>query len=97
MDLNDNQFWSTLRERMLLDKAVGCEYVTFQINLPPQYLNTGGMYRDDTAYLRRVANDIARLQGVCFDVGLNFYVETHMVASNRAHMLFESLQGAKSC
>ena len=36
------------------------------------------VYRDDDAYLRRIANDIAKLQGVCFDLGLNFYVETHM-------------------
>jgi hypothetical protein len=107
MDLNDPDFFSALRERLILDRSVGAEYVTFQINLPPQYLNTGGMYRDgkrdhsarfdlsarfahvcivsvilwavaDHAYLRRIANDIALLQGVCFDLGLNFYVETHM-------------------
>lgn len=78
MDLNDPGFWQTLRERIVLDKQVGAEYVTFQINLPPQYLNTGGMYRDDHEYLRRVANDIVRLQGTCFSLGINFYVETHM-------------------
>jgi len=42
--------------------------------VPPQYLNTGGMYRDDEQYLRRVAQDIARLQEACFEQGLNFYV-----------------------
>ena len=42
--------------------------------MPPQYLNTGGMYRDDEQYLRRVAQDIARLQEACFEQGLNFYV-----------------------
>eukprot|EP01046_Picozoa_sp_COSAG06_P040769 COSAG06_NODE_4969_length_3822_cov_2.028464_2_plen_482_part_00 len=78
MDLNDAGFWQTLRERLRYDAECGCEYVTFQINLPPQYLNTGGMYRDDDAYLRRVAQDIARLQAACFEQGMNFYVETHM-------------------
>ena len=42
--------------------------------MPPQYLNTGGMYRDDEQYLRRIAQDIARLQEACFEQGLNFYV-----------------------
>eukprot|EP01050_Picozoa_sp_SAG11_P035558 SAG11_NODE_13098_length_670_cov_0.994746_1_plen_52_part_10 len=23
------------------------EYITYQIGLPPQYMNTGGLYRDD--------------------------------------------------
>eukprot|EP01043_Picozoa_sp_COSAG02_P018280 COSAG02_NODE_849_length_16548_cov_6.418384_18_plen_423_part_00 len=78
MDLNDPGFWQTLRERLRYDAQCGCEYVTFQINLPPEYLSTGGMYRDDEAYLRRVAQDIARLQDACFEQGLNFYVETHM-------------------
>ena len=70
MDLNDPGFWQTLRERISYDAQCGCEYVTFQINLPPQYLNTGGMYRDDERYLRRVADDIARLQAECFAQGL---------------------------
>ena len=34
-----------LRARLQADKALGCEYATFQMHLPPSYMNTGGAYR----------------------------------------------------
>lgn len=78
LDFQDPDFWQEMGRRMDNDKAIGSEYITFQISLPAQYLNTGGEYREDEAYIKRVAYDIAWLQRMCFDRGMNFYVETHM-------------------
>ena len=78
LDFNDPDFWRALDERVQADKELGSEYVTFQISLPPEHLNTGGEYRDDRAYVQRAAERIARMQEVVFRHGLNFYVETHI-------------------
>ena len=78
LDFNDPDFWEALDERVQADKELGSEYVTFQISLPPEHLNTGGEYRDDRAYVQRAAERIARMQEVVFRHGLNFYVETHI-------------------
>ena len=112
LDFNEPDFYAELARRVALDKALGSEYVTFQISLPEKYLNTGGEYRDDVAFIKRSAERIARMQQVsfrcvvmqsqtdvellvipavplmpdvpplmlvlqvCFEQGLNFYVET---------------------
>ena len=76
LDFNEADFFEELARRIALDKALGSEYVTFQISLPPEYLNTGGEYRDDAAFVRRSAERIARMQQICFEQGMNFYVET---------------------
>jgi sugar phosphate isomerase/epimerase len=76
LDFNEADFYAELARRVALDKALGSEYVTFQISLPPQYLNTGGEYRDDAAFIKRSAERIAKMQQVCFEQGVNFYVET---------------------
>lgn len=52
--------------------------MTFQVFLPPPFLNTGGAYRADTAYLERTAQRIAMLQRIAFDEGMNCYIETHI-------------------
>ena len=41
-------------------------------------MNTGGLYRSDASYIQRSAARIAHLQRLCFEVGLNFYIETHV-------------------
>ena len=41
-------------------------------------MNTGGEYRKDEAYLNQCAQRIEQLQGLCFELGLNCYVETHI-------------------
>lgn len=40
MDLNDADFWDSLRSRLTFDKQLGAEYISFQICLPPQHMNT---------------------------------------------------------
>ena len=66
------------REKLLLEKQIGLEYIDFHIRLPPRYLNSGGEYRNDRAYHRLCAERIERIQSVCFELGLNCYFETHM-------------------
>ena len=64
----------TLREDMQLDS----EYANWQIHLPARYLNTGGAYRTDEAFLSLCAARIATLQRICHELGLNCYIETHI-------------------
>lgn len=52
--------------------------ITFQMFLPDHHQGVGGEYRKDKEYLRLVARRIAEAQRVCFDAGLNMYVETHI-------------------
>eukprot|EP01047_Picozoa_sp_COSAG01_P094646 COSAG01_NODE_25513_length_742_cov_1.339036_1_plen_125_part_10 len=78
LDFADADFWEEMGRRLRLQRTIGAEYITYQLSLPPGLQNTGGEYRNDVAYLRRVAHDIARLQRLCFAEGLNFYVETHV-------------------
>lgn len=76
-----------LRERDWLDKVVdkiqfsrdlGGEYVSFQLGLHPDYLNTGGVYRQDQVYLAWCADRIHQLRSSAWHHGMNFYVETHI-------------------
>eukprot|EP00947_MAST-08B_sp_MAST-8B-sp1_P003372 g3372.t1 len=53
-------------------------YATFQISLRPDYARTGGEYRNDDAYLAQCAERIDSLQRLCWDEGVNCYVETHV-------------------
>lgn len=78
LDFADPNFWDEMQRRLRMQRQLGAEYVTYQISLPGHHQNTGGEYRHDDQYLRRVARDISRLQGLAFELGLNFYVETHV-------------------
>jgi sugar phosphate isomerase/epimerase len=60
------------------DKALGCGYATFQLGLPPRHADTGGGYADDGAFLDLAAARVGALQRLCFGLGLNFYLETHI-------------------
>lgn len=75
---DDADFFPALREKLLLEKQIGLEYIDFHLRLPPRYLNSGGEYRDDAAYHRLIAGRIERIQSLCFELGLNCYFETHM-------------------
>ena len=65
LDFNDRDFDQQLKEKLRMDRAMGSEYVTFQISLPPRHLNTGGLYRDDTAFIQLSADRIAKMQAAC--------------------------------
>lgn len=39
---DDADFFSALREKLLLEKQIGLEYINFHLRLPPRYLNSGG-------------------------------------------------------
>ena len=77
-DWNKPSYWNDLREALQADVAIGCHYASFQIFLPPRHMNTGGEYRNDDAYLTLCARRIEQLQSLCFELGLNCYVETHI-------------------
>lgn len=63
---------------MTLDKRIGSDYVTFQIDLPERYLNTSGEWRDDTKYLALVTDRLLRVRDLCWQHGLNAYFEVHI-------------------
>jgi sugar phosphate isomerase/epimerase len=67
-----------LRERLKPTQDTGAEFIGFQVNLHPDYLNTGGLYREDTEYLNWLADRVADLRGLCWDMGMNFYLEVHV-------------------
>eukprot|EP00747_Dinoflagellata_sp_TGD_P125174 gnl/TRDRNA2_/TRDRNA2_174119_c0_seq3.p1 gnl/TRDRNA2_/TRDRNA2_174119_c0~~gnl/TRDRNA2_/TRDRNA2_174119_c0_seq3.p1 ORF type:complete len:394 (+),score=50.88 gnl/TRDRNA2_/TRDRNA2_174119_c0_seq3:51-1232(+) len=78
LDYTVPDFWENLRKVLELEKSIGSEYVTFQVRLPPEMNSTGGTYRRNEEYLKLSALRIERLQKVCFSLGMNFYVETHI-------------------
>jgi hypothetical protein len=39
---DDPDFFQALREKLLLEKQIGLEYIDFHLRLPPRYLNSGG-------------------------------------------------------
>ena len=82
LDWSDPQLDQKLEAALILDKAIGCEYATLQFNLPPHYENTGGQYRDDAAFIALCAARVQRIQRLCFALGLNFYLETHIGVSD---------------
>lgn len=71
-------FLSEMAEEVRLTKLMGGEYVTFQVWLSPEHLDTGGEYRRDQAYLERVAKRIEDLHRICWDQDMNCYIETHV-------------------
>lgn len=39
---DDADFFQALREKLVLEKQIGLEYINFHLRLPPRYLNSGG-------------------------------------------------------
>ena len=39
---DDADFFQALREKLLLERQIGLEYINFHLRLPPRYLNSGG-------------------------------------------------------
>ena len=79
LDFAEPNFLERLRQRLRRDKEFGVEYASFQIHLPEEHQSTGGEYREDKAFLQLSAERIAHMQRICFEEGLNFYVETHVM------------------
>lgn len=67
-----------MRKECQYVKMMGGRYVTFQMWITPEYQGTGGAYRNDEDYLDRCAQRIEDLHRVCWDEGLNCYIETHV-------------------
>lgn len=91
---NLRQFGSTLHQRdekirernwlgafvdeMKCVQEMGGEYVSIQFFLHPDFLNTGGAYREDERYLQWCADHVARMRDAAWKLGLNFYLEVHV-------------------
>ena len=67
-----------MRKQAQYVKAMGGQYVTFQMWITPEYQGTAGAYRNDEEYLDKCAKRIEDLHDVCWDLGLNCYIETHV-------------------
>jgi len=65
-------------EQMKLVQDWGGEFASFQLWLAPEYIDTGGAYRDDERYLRWCADRVTQLRQAAWDIGLNFYLEVHI-------------------
>lgn len=78
LDYQSPDFWDRLRRVLEQERSIGSEYATFQIDLPQGLKGTGGAYRNDEEYLKISALRVARMQEVCFSLGMNFYVEAHV-------------------
>eukprot|EP00929_Paragymnodinium_shiwhaense_P089388 TRINITY_DN49543_c0_g1_i1.p1 TRINITY_DN49543_c0_g1~~TRINITY_DN49543_c0_g1_i1.p1 ORF type:complete len:398 (+),score=62.42 TRINITY_DN49543_c0_g1_i1:147-1340(+) len=78
LDFNNPGFFEALRRCLELQKRIGVQYVTFQIDLQDRFKGTGGAYRNDEEYLRLTAARVQAMQRVCHEAGVNFYVETHI-------------------
>ena len=78
LEFSDPLMLTKFSQKLRDDQALGAEYATLQIFLPPHYLNCGGSYRRDTAFLHLCAQRITELQRVAHSQGMNFYVETHV-------------------
>lgn len=75
---------SIVPERFADAWTVGCwilqggEYVSFQMWLKPEAMGDCGAYRRDEPYLDEVARRIEKLHQICFEQGMNCYIETHV-------------------
>ena len=78
LDMQSESFYADLKQKMRRDQRIGSEYCTFQVCLPPRYLNTGGEYRSDPAFLGLCVARMARIQALGNGLGLNVYFETHV-------------------
>eukprot|EP01084_Bolivina_argentea_P207715 354352_1 len=85
---SQDKYWNTenvdkylldLEQNIYLAKQMGGQYVTFQIDLPDKYLYGDGSYRNNQQLLLEFVQRIKVLQEICFEQGMNFYVETHVL------------------
>lgn len=67
-----------ITDEIKLVQDMGGEYASFQITLHPDFLNTGGSYREDEVYLEECARNITHMRNAAWDLRMNFYVETHI-------------------
>lgn len=56
----------------------GGEYASLQFFLHPDYIGTGGAYREDEEYLQWCANRVSQIRADAWSLGLNFYLEFHI-------------------
>jgi len=71
--------WLEPFERQLDALAeLGSGFANFQVHLAPDYLHTGGLYREDEAYLAWCAEKVRCFREACWAREMNFYLEVHV-------------------
>ena len=65
-------------EEMHLVKELGGEFASYQVEIAPDYAQTGGAYRDDERYLQWCARNVSEMRDATWELGLNFYLEVHV-------------------
>ena len=75
---DDGSIIHEMKEQVRLTKLMGGEYVTFQMWLKPDACGDGGAYRNDEPYLEELARRVEKLHQICFEQGMNCYIETHV-------------------
>ena len=81
-----------LKDRIRLNQDLGGQYASFQLFLHPDYMGTGGSYRRDEFYLRECADKVNTIREMTWDLGLNFYVETHTDRISEDPQAFKRIQ-----
>ena len=77
----DGSIIQEMREQVRLTKLMGGEYVTFQMWLKPEAMGDCGAYRRDEPYLEECARRIEKLHQLCFEQGMNCYIEVSLPAN----------------
>lgn len=72
------KFLEEMHDEACLTAKMGGEYLTFQMWITPEYLDTCGAYRNDDVYLKKCARRIEDLHAVTSLYDLNCYIETHV-------------------
>merc|ERR1712086_844126 len=65
-DFNEPDFLVKLTRRLSHDKRIGAEYVSFQISLPPDYMQTPFAWRDDEEYFNTCVQRVLTLRNLCW-------------------------------
>ena len=65
-------------DQIKIIQDTGGEYVSVQFFLHPQYMDTGGAYREDETYIRWCADRVAQIREQAWSAGMNFYLEVHI-------------------
>ena len=67
-----------VRDQIKIIQDTNGQYLSVQFFLHPQYMGTGGAYREDETYLLWCADRVTQIREQAWSAGLNFYLEVHI-------------------
>ena len=77
-DLRTKEWKTEVTDSFRQVQDMGGEFVNVQFQLHSDYPNTSGEYRSDEGYLTWVVNRIEFMRSAAWNIGMNFYLETHI-------------------